>query len=133
MSEELVIFARFHALQGKEEAVASELRDTVARTALNPVAFPSKRTAPYETRVYFGLTLAGPMRRHLIPTPPFRQPINSSNAPSVSLIIHSTSRARDCSNKSHDAKCSAPQPIPGLQSTTAPDCHVPTRRRQPRN
>lgn len=34
--EELVIFARFHALQGKEDAVASELRDTVARTRVEP-------------------------------------------------------------------------------------------------
>lgn len=30
-SEELVIFARFHALPGKEDALAAELRDAVAR------------------------------------------------------------------------------------------------------
>jgi quinol monooxygenase YgiN len=35
-SEELVIFARFHAIQGKEEVLAAELRDTVTRVRLEP-------------------------------------------------------------------------------------------------
>lgn len=35
-SEELVIFARFHALAGKEDALAAELRDTVARVRVEP-------------------------------------------------------------------------------------------------
>jgi quinol monooxygenase YgiN len=33
---EITIFARFHALEGKEEAVASELRDAVARVRTEP-------------------------------------------------------------------------------------------------
>jgi len=35
-SEELVIFARFHAIAGKEDALAAELRDTVARVRVEP-------------------------------------------------------------------------------------------------
>ena len=35
-SEELVIFARFHAIEGKEESVATELRETVARVRVEP-------------------------------------------------------------------------------------------------
>jgi len=35
-SEELVIFARFHAIQGKEQAVAAELQDAVARVRVEP-------------------------------------------------------------------------------------------------
>jgi quinol monooxygenase YgiN len=34
--EELVIFARFHALAGKEDALAAELRDVVARVRVEP-------------------------------------------------------------------------------------------------
>lgn len=33
---EITIFARFHALEGKEEAVASELRDAVVRVRTEP-------------------------------------------------------------------------------------------------
>lgn len=33
---ELIIFARFHAREGKEDAVASELRDAVARVRKEP-------------------------------------------------------------------------------------------------
>jgi quinol monooxygenase YgiN len=33
---EITIFARFHALKGKEEAVASELRDAVTRVRTEP-------------------------------------------------------------------------------------------------
>ena len=33
---EITIFARFHAIEGKEEAVASELRDTVKRVRPEP-------------------------------------------------------------------------------------------------
>jgi quinol monooxygenase YgiN len=32
VSDELVIFARFHAIEGKESAVAAELRETARRT-----------------------------------------------------------------------------------------------------
>jgi quinol monooxygenase YgiN len=32
MSDELVIFARFHAIEGTEDALAAELRETAART-----------------------------------------------------------------------------------------------------
>ncbi|MFY9853333.1 MAG: antibiotic biosynthesis monooxygenase family protein [Terracidiphilus sp.] len=35
-SKELVIFARFHALAGKEDALAAELRDAVARVRVEP-------------------------------------------------------------------------------------------------
>jgi quinol monooxygenase YgiN len=35
-SDELVIFARFHAIEGKEAAVAAELRDAVARVRVEP-------------------------------------------------------------------------------------------------
>jgi quinol monooxygenase YgiN len=35
-SEELVVFARFHALPGKEDALAAELRDVVARVRVEP-------------------------------------------------------------------------------------------------
>lgn len=34
--DELVIFARFHATQGKEDALAAELRETVARVRVEP-------------------------------------------------------------------------------------------------
>jgi len=35
-TEELVIFARFHVLEGKEEELAAELRNTVARVRSEP-------------------------------------------------------------------------------------------------
>jgi quinol monooxygenase YgiN len=36
VSDELVIFARFHAIEGKEGAVVSELRETATRTRAEP-------------------------------------------------------------------------------------------------
>lgn len=36
MSDELVIFARFHAIEGQEDALAVELRKTSARTRSEP-------------------------------------------------------------------------------------------------
>jgi quinol monooxygenase YgiN len=36
MSDELVIFARFRAIEGKEDVLAAELRETAARTRAEP-------------------------------------------------------------------------------------------------
>ena len=36
MSDELVIFARFHAIDGKEGVLAAELHETAARTRAEP-------------------------------------------------------------------------------------------------
>jgi hypothetical protein len=48
-SEELVIFARFHAIRGKEEAVTAELRDAVARVRVEPGCM-SIQALPLPTR-----------------------------------------------------------------------------------
>jgi quinol monooxygenase YgiN len=36
LAQELVIFARFHAIKGKDVAIAAELRHTVARVRVEP-------------------------------------------------------------------------------------------------
>jgi quinol monooxygenase YgiN len=54
VTNELVIFARFHAIEGKADAVAAELHDVVTRVRLEPgCLFISAYRSVRDSRLFF--------------------------------------------------------------------------------
>jgi hypothetical protein len=59
-----MILARFHAGEGKEDAVAFELHDAVVRVSKSPIVSASRSTARCEIRRCFFSISPGSMRQH---------------------------------------------------------------------
>jgi quinol monooxygenase YgiN len=80
---ELIIFARFHAHEGKDQAVASEPRDAVTRVRTEPGCLGIEVYRSVRNSRRFGYILTGSMKRHSKSTWSDPKPINLLSASSA--------------------------------------------------
>jgi hypothetical protein len=106
-SEELVIFARFHAIEGNMRPLQRSFGIQWRASDLSRVAFRSRLTDRYEMSACFGCMHAGLTRRHSTSMPHFRQPISSWTVHSASSITRLMLRALELSNRYGAAICHA--------------------------